>query len=144
MRVPVIKVILFATLCAFSHAERELPAEAIVSTEPIAADLFQTRVEKDPRKYSGTYAGEVGGDSGGFLEVKIQKAEAEGYPAFTAGGKFEVKPVGSEAVAVNFENAGLDHESGECKVDAGAFRIFFVRLGDQSGVVVGDIFLLKE
>ncbi len=131
------------SVCGSLHAQSKLPAEIIVQTEPTSSEEFKEWVEKDPTKYGGNYAGDVGGDSSGSLEIKLTKGKADSYPPFVASGTFKVQAVGTEGTSVTFKNASCDPEDGS-SVNAAAFRIFFVILGDQKGVVVGDIFLPKE
>lgn len=129
------------TLCGSLHAQ--LPAEIIVQTEPTSSDEFKEWVEKDPAAYAGKYAGDVGGDSSGTLDLKMAKGKPDAYPPYAAGGTFEVVPTGTKATTVTFSNAMCDPEDGAF-LNTNAFKIFFVILGDQKGVVVGNIFLPKE
>ena len=128
-------------LCGSLHAQ--LPAEIIVQTEPTSSDEFKEWVEEDPAAYAGKYSGDVGGDSGGTLDLKIAKGKPDSYPPYTASGTFEVVPAGTEGTTVTFSNAMCDPEDG-LFLNTNAFRVFFVILGDRKGVVVGNIFLPKE
>lgn len=143
MKTPRIILAIALYLCGSLHAQTKLPSEIIVKTEPTSAKEFKEWVEKDPAIYGGNYAGEVGGDSSGTLALKIVKAKADSYPPYVASGTFKVQPVGTEGTTVTFNNAVFDPDDGAV-VNASVFRIFFVILGGQKGVVVGDIFLPKE
>ena len=125
------------------HAEIKLPDEVIVKTEPTASKEFKEWVEEDPTKYGGDYAGDVGGDSSGSLEIKVTKGKPDAYPPFSATGTFSVRAAGAEATTVTFKNAACDPGDGGF-VNATAFRVFFVLLDGKKGVVVNNIFLPRK
>lgn len=125
------------------YAEIKLPDEVIVGTEPTASKEFKEWVEEDPAKYGGNYAGDVGGDSSGSLEIKVTKGKPEAYPPFSAAGTFMVQAAGAEATTVIFKNASCDPVDGAL-VNATAFKVFFVLLNGKKGVVVNNIFLPRK
>jgi hypothetical protein len=124
-------------------AQSRLPSDVIVGTDSISPKEFKQWVDNDPTNYSGNYVGEVGGDSGGELEIKLTKGKAGTYPPFSVSGVFKVQAVQSQAKTVTFGNAACDPDHGP-EVDAAAFKIFFVLLDGKQGVVVGNIFLPKK
>ena len=123
--------------------QSRLPSDVIVGTDSISSKEFKQWVENDSTKYSGNYVGEVGGDSGGELKIKLTKGNAGAYPPFSVSGVFKVQAVQSQAKTVTFGNAVCDPDYG-AEVDAAAFKIFFVLLDGKQGVVVGNIFLPKK
>ncbi len=125
------------------RAEYPIPDEVLVGADAIEPTLFTLWTEKDPAKYSGTFAGDVGGDGSGKLTIKVTKGEKDGPVAATASGTYTLTVVTMEPSTVAFKNATSVADF-PTVFSPGVFDIVFVKYDGKKGVIVGKTFLPME
>ena len=119
----------------------------LVGTDLIPEDRFEPWQADDPTSYSGIYAGDIGGDSTGRLEVTVdgkREAMSGTYELLTPGIKPEVNTPGFYTSRIRFENMYRFDSDHTVEDRYEALVIRFVRLDGQEGCIVGRAFIPRE
>lgn len=107
----------------------------------IAAAKFTPWTVADPAEYNGTFAGDVGGDTTGKLEIKIATTGKEQAP-YNVSGTYTHATAGTEPSVVTFTHGGFgDPDSKYITMVAGPVSITFVVLDGKKGVIIGGAFI---
>lgn len=132
------------TFCALADAESPIPSEVVYATDMYPAKDFVLWKENDRKKYNGTYAGDIGGDTEGSLTINYEQKVTDlsrKTTDFLASGIYKQRSAGSFETVVLFKNA-FSYEEGVA--DAGSFSMVFVTFERQKGVIVGKYFLPRK
>jgi hypothetical protein len=135
-------VIAAITIASPLKAQGYLPSKILVGTDEVSAKSFSIWKTADPTSYSGTYSGDVGGDSSAYLKIKFYKKTDAQVP-YIANGLYKTGAAGMAPTTLEFENA---HYYGETigVAEVGAFHIVFVTYKGAKGVVVNGAYIKRQ
>lgn len=122
----------------------DLPGEVLVQTDMVAAAKFTPWKVADPAEYTGTFSGDVGGDTTGKLEIKIATTGKEEAP-YNVSGTYTHAVASLDPCVVTFTHGGFgDPDSKFITMVAGPVSISFVILDGKKGVIIGGAFIPKS
>lgn len=126
-------------VCPFTGSFAGLPEEIVVGTEPMPASEFKAWLPKDAAEYTGSYSGDIGGDTAGQFEIKVvQDSDKKG--AYVATGKLVRKVAGQKPEKLDFKKSALNTSDKIVSFKIGKLSVSFVTYGKQHGIIIDDEF----
>lgn len=129
-------------ILGLATAFADIPKGIRIGTEDVPSSEVKPWKPDDVFAYSGSYAGDIAGDTEAKLKITIRKRAVE-YAPYWADGTYRQAIAGEKPGILDFTNAFLSNENTP-RVFLGSFEVFFVTCSGTNGVVIGGAFIPKR